>query len=377
MRGLRRLARFLSIRTASVGASLVIAIFLVIIVANLGGKIDEIIEQEIRLTVNMQLQDPRFKSQLGYSCETMCKGMGVMEEGVLKQCVAQCMQSWVDERTRILMRTYGLDQPFVLRALYYLRDALTLSLGRAQRIYSDTGSREVWAIISERLPQTILLFTTANVVIFFMELFIGLALSRKYGSIFDKLAVTLAPLSSMPGWFYGLFMILTFAFWLKLFPSRGMVSAPPPEDPWLYALDVLWHMVLPIISWIIAYVPIGVYYYRTFFLLFSTEEYVEYAKARGVPSRVIERRYILRPTLPPIITSFALMLIGSWMGAIITETVFQWPGLGMKFYEAINFSDAPVVIGIIAIYAYLLAATVIALDLVYGILDPRVRVGGE
>ncbi|MGC8983224.1 MAG: ABC transporter permease [Desulfurococcaceae archaeon] len=377
MRGLKRLARFLAIRTVSIGASLVIAIFLVIIVANLGGKIDEIVEQEIRLAVNMQLQDPRFKSQLESSCEATCKGMGVTEESALKQCVAQCLQNWVDEQTKILMKAYGLDQPFAIRAFYYLRDALSLRLGRAQRIYSDTGSREVWAIISERLPQTILLFTTANIVIFFTELFVGLALSRKYGSIFDKLAVSLAPLSSMPGWFYGLFMIMIFAFWLKLFPSRGMVSVPPPEDPWLYALDVLWHMALPIISWMIAYIPIGVYYYRTFFLLFSTEEYVEYARARGVPSRIIERRYILRPTLPPIITSFALMLIGSWMGAIITETVFQWPGLGTKFYEAVNFSDAPVIIGIITIYAYLLAVTVIALDLVYGILDPRVRVGGE
>ncbi|MEM3981069.1 MAG: ABC transporter permease, partial [Ignisphaera sp.] len=130
----------------------------------------------------------------------------------------------------------------------------------------------------ERIPPTVLLFTTANLLIFFIELFGGLYLSRKYGSLLDKLTIALAPLSSMPGWFYGIFMILIFAAWLRILPWGGMVDAPPPQDPLMYALSVLRHMVLPIISWLIAYVPIGIYNMRTFFLIFSTEEYVEYAR---------------------------------------------------------------------------------------------------
>jgi len=102
---------------------------------------------------------------------------------------------------------------------------------------------------------------------------------------------------------------------------------------------------------------------------------VETAKAKGLPSRDIERRYILRPTLPTIITSFALLLIGVWTGAIITETVFQWPGLGRITYKAIGLYDTPVIVGTTIIYAYLLAITVFLLDFVYALVDPRVKIG--
>jgi peptide/nickel transport system permease protein len=119
----------------------------------------------------------------------------------------------------------------------------------------------------------------------------------------------------------------------------------------------------------------NVYNWRTFFLIFSMEDYVELARAKGLSSRAIERRYILRPTLPNIITSFALMLITLWQGAILTETIFNWPGLGEMLYSAIQNFDSPVIIGSTVIFAYLLAITVFSLDFIYALVDPRVRVG--
>ncbi len=89
---------------------------------------------------------------------------------------------------------------------------------------------------------------------------------------------------------------------------------------------------------------------------------------------MITRRYVLRPSLPPIVTSISLSLIASWQGAIITETVFNWPGLGSLYYQAISLLDAPVLIGLTVVYAYLLVVTIFILDLVYGFLDPRIRV---
>jgi len=349
-----RLIKFVGTRALSVGISIVIAILFTIVIANLGGKVDEIVRNEVEFQVWSTInRDPKLR-------------LLSQEE---KEEIAR-------EMIENILRARGLDKPFPVRVFIYLKDALSLSLGRSMHLTSNTGSRQVRLIIAERLPPTILLFTTANVLIFFIELFAGLYLSRKYGSILDKLVISLAPLSSMPGWFYGIFMILIFAAWLRILPWGGMVDAPPPEDPFLYALSVLKHMILPILSWFIAYLPIGIYNTRTFFLLFSTEEYVEYARVRGVPSRTIERRYILRPTLPPIITNFVLILISSWMGAIITETVFNWPGLGRLLYAAINPAnpDPPVVIGIVTIYAYLLGISVIALDIAYAIIDPRIRV---
>jgi peptide/nickel transport system permease protein len=120
----------------------------------------------------------------------------------------------------------------------------------------------------------------------------------------------------------------------------------------------------------------SIYSWRTFFLIYSSEDYVELARAKGLSSRSIEMRYVLRPTLPPILTSFLLVLITMWMGQIVLETVFQWPGLGRTFYQAIQMADTPVMIGITVIYGYLLAATVFVLDFIYAVVDPRVRIGG-
>jgi peptide/nickel transport system permease protein len=93
------------------------------------------------------------------------------------------------------------------------------------------------------------------------------------------------------------------------------------------------------------------------------------------PSAAIERRYILRPALPPILTNFALSLIGLWTGSIILEIVFDWPGIGRLLFHAIGLYDTPVIIASVVIYAYLLAITVFVLDIVYALVDPRVRIG--
>ncbi|TEU08031.1 MAG: ABC transporter permease subunit, partial [Anaerolineales bacterium] len=96
---------------------------------------------------------------------------------------------------------------------------------------------------------------------------------------------------------------------------------------------------------------------------------------KGLSSRTVERRHILRPTLPMIVTSFLLLIIGMWTGQIILEQVFMWPGLGSLLYSAIQASDTAVIVGVVVIFGYLLAGTVFILDFLYGLLDPRIRVG--
>jgi peptide/nickel transport system permease protein len=241
---------------------------------------------------------------------------------------------------------------------------------------SDSGSRNVRAIILERIPYTLLLMGTANFILFFTTLFLALALSRHYGSFWDKIIIGLSPTSSAPSWLYGIFLILIFAAVLKILPFGGVIDAPVPKDFLGRALSVLRHLILPASSLIISQFFYSIYNWRTFFLIYSSEDYVEMAKAKGLPSRDIERHYILRPTLPTIITAFALLLIGTWTGAIITETVFQWPGLGRVTYRAIGLYDTPVIVGTTIIYAYLLAITVFLLDIIYALVDPRVKIGG-
>jgi peptide/nickel transport system permease protein len=101
------------------------------------------------------------------------------------------------------------------------------------------------------------------------------------------------------------------------------------------------------------------------------------ARAKGLSSREIERRYILRPTLPTIITNLALLLITLWTGAIILETIFNWPGLGKLLFQATGLYHTPVIVGNTVIYAYLLAITVFVMDFIYALVDPRVRIGSE
>jgi peptide/nickel transport system permease protein len=264
-----------------------------------------------------------------------------------------------------------------VRSFCFLSDALTLNLGRSDNMTSDSGSRLVRNILLERMAPTLVLFGISFLVLFFLSIFFALALSRQYGSVLDKVIIALAPTSAAPSWFYGIFLILIFAALWGVLPFGGMVSAPPPAEPLSYAASVMRHMLLPTLAIVLSAVFLNIYNWRTFFLVFSSEDYVEMAKAKGLSSRAIERRYILRPTLPIIITSFMLSLILLWQGGITLEIIFNWPGLGRLIFQAINLYDTPVIVGVVVIYAYLLAVTVFLLDIIYALVDPRVKIGGD
>jgi peptide/nickel transport system permease protein len=352
---LTRVAKYTGLRLVTLFVTIVIGIYLTILIANMGGFVDTIMRGEIRDRITTTIfQDPAYK------------------EFDVSQKTELAESQIAREEDRL-----GLNRPFAIRSMAFLRNALTLNLGRSLNMTSDSGSKQVRLIILERLPPTLLLFGIANLTLFFSSVFIALGLSRKYGSLWDKIVLILTPSSAAPPWFYGLFLILLFAAVFKVLPFGGMVSAPPPRNWFDYSLSVLEHMILPVSALILASIFLSIYNWRTFFLIYSSEDYVDMAKAKGLTSRDIERRYILRPTLPTIITSFALLLITLWTGAIITETVFQWPGLGRTLFRAVGLYDIPVIVGLTIIYAYLLAITVFLLDIVYALVDPRVKVGGS
>ncbi len=345
--------KYLSLRFLTLFITVSIGVYLTILIANMGGAVDEIREGQIRERVSQAVgRAPEFQ-------ELSSEERREITDRYIEQ-----------ERRRL-----GLDRPFIVRSFSYLRNALTLNLGRAEYLTSDSGSARVRIILLERLVPTLILFALADLILFFLAVFAALFLSRRYGSKLDRLLVALAPTSAAPSWFYGIFLILIFAAALELLPFGRMVAAPPPEGLVAYTLSVMRHLILPLSAIVISALFLAIYSWRTFFLIYSREDYVEMAKAKGISSFAIELRYILRPTLPTIITNFALMLISMWMGAIVLETVFNWPGLGSLLFSAIRQYDTPVIIGSVIIYAYLLAITVFLLDIAYTILDPRIRVG--
>ncbi|MBN2387785.1 MAG: ABC transporter permease [Anaerolineales bacterium] len=334
--------------------TVVVAIFLTIMIANMGGYVDQIRRGEIRENVNQRaIQNPAIRN---------------LEPAE--------RQAWIATNVAIEEDRLGLNDPFIVRTANYMSNALSLNLGRSQYLASDSGSRQVRLIILERLPTTLVLFGTANLLLFFFQLFAALALSRKYGSFWDRVIIALTPLNAAPGWFYGIFLILIFAAIFRILPFGGMVDAPPPANRWLYALSLMEHMILPIMALAISGSFIAIYYQRTFFLIYSSEDYVEMAKAKGLPSKDIERRYVLRPTLPTIITQFLLGLVFVWTGAPIFETIFEWPGLGRTLFQAVGLYDTPVIVGSTVLFAYILALTVFLLDFIYVLVDPRVKIGG-
>jgi peptide/nickel transport system permease protein len=350
-----RVARYTLVRLVMLFITVVIGIYLTILIANMGGYVDNIRRGEIRSQISMQIymsQDPEMRQKSSEEKSQIVNDLVALEE-----------------------KRLGLNRPFILRSFGFLKDALVLNLGHAEHMFSDSGSKTVRLILLERLPATLVMWGLANLLLFILALFVALFLSRRYGSFMDKAIIALAPTGAAPGWFYGLFLILIFAGLLGILPFGGMVDAPPPENPILYGLSLMKHLILPVTAILISSLFLNAYNWRTFFLIYSSEDYVEMAKAKGLPERDIERRYVLRPTLPTIITSFALLLITLWTGAIILETTFNWPGLGRALYQAIGLFDTPVIVGSQVIYAYLLALTVFLLDFIYALVDPRVRVG--
>lgn len=351
-----RVTRYAAVRFVTLFLTVVVGVFLTIIIANMGGYVDDIRRGEIQ----QQYQQAAILNP------------------AIKALSPEERQAWIDENVQLAYKRYGLDQPFIVRTFTFLTDALTLNLGRSQNMSSDTGSRQVRLIILERIPPTLILFGTVGFILFFVELFFALFLSRRYGSVLDKIIVTLAPMSAAPGWFYGIFLILIFAALLDVLPFGGMVDAPPPPRWSLeYFLSLLKHMILPAMAIAANQVIISTYSWRTFFMIYSSEDYVEMAKAKGLTSRNIERRYVLRPTLPTIVTQFAFVLISIWLGAPIFETVFNWPGLGRQIFQAVGLFDIPVIVGETVIFSYLLAITLFLLDFIYALVDPRVKVGGQ
>jgi len=348
-----RVLRYVLVRIVTLFVTVIVGVYLTILIANMGGYVDNIQRAQIREEAQqLFLNNPSFKS---LSLEEKNRRMADM--------------------VALREKRVGLDQPFAIRSFRFLTNALTLNLGWTQNMTSDSGSKQVRNIMLERMPPTLLLFATSNVLLFFASIYVALTLSRRYGTTIDKIVISLAPSGSAPGWFYGVFLIVIFAAVLRVLPYGGMVSAPPPENRFDYFVSLLQHLILPVSAITLSTLFLNIYNWRTFFLIYSSEDYVDMAKAKGLNDRVLERRYILRPTLPNIISTFALTLIFLWQGAPITESVFNWPGLGSTIVQAIGLYETPVIVGTTVIFAYLLAMTVFLLDFIYALVDPRVKVG--
>lgn len=283
-------------------------------------------------------------------------------------------ESFVQNQIQQRVKTLGLDEPWYApqRIGLTMFKILTLDFGHATFLTSDSGSSDVKDIILEKLPRTILLFTTATIIISIIGIFLGAISSSKVGSKIDRLTSSFAIVSSsFPVWWIGMLMIFLFAFVYQIFPARATPSISPADPGYFAAL--LYHMALPLITIVLIGFGSWAYLVRNFMVGIMQEDFISAKKTMGINQRKIIYRHALKNAAPPIVTILALSLSGSLGGAIITEAVFDWPGMGRLYFEAITVMDLPVIIGATYVLTVFFLISIFVADVLYGYFDPRVR----
>jgi peptide/nickel transport system permease protein len=347
----KRLIKYTSVRILTMLLAVIVGVYATVLIASLGGYMDRIISADIDETIGVMIQKGWLRNE------------------------PEPHRTQVIEQTRWSMQEgAGLHQPFFTRTMYWLWRGLTLGLGKQNAFAMGWKSGFVRDVILERLPVTLLLFGTANLLSFFTSISLALSLTRRYGGWLDRILVLLAPISSVPSWIHGVFLIILFAAQLRILPFGDMLDPFPPPVKIGYVWVVAKHMLLPVSAIFLSIFFKSVHVWRNYFLLHSSEDYVEMARAKGLPDRQMQKTYILRPAMPYVITTFALSMIMIWQESIALEILFKWPGIGQMFIQAVRIQAITTVVGIVVVFGYLLAISIFLLDIAYAFMDPRVRV---
>ena len=325
---------------------------LVLTVSLLGPTMDKILLDAIRFSVIEEVNHSNIKFQN-----------------------TQERQNFINQRTDLQIRTIGLDEPWYApkRFTNTILKVMVLDLGKSNYLTSDSGSADVRDIILERMPKTVLLFTTSTLIITVIGLYLGSFVASRAGSIWDRINAAFAVFSgSFPTWWVGMLMIFAFAFIYHIFPARA-TPLTSPADP-SYPLDLLYHMLLPLITIVMVGFGSWAYIVRYFVVGILGEDYILAKRAAGISDKRILYSHALKNAAPPIITVVALSLASSFGGAITVEAVFGWPGIGSLYYQAIGFFDIPIIIGLTYISTLIFIVTVFLTDIIYAYFDPRVKV---
>jgi peptide/nickel transport system permease protein len=285
------------------------------------------------------------------------------------------------EQRAAIARNWGLDKPVLEQYFNWF-----FAMFRGDWGFSFTTRQPVLSLIMDRLPATLILMVTAYTIQQLIALPLGVWSALKRYSLSDKIFTVLTYIGfSMPTFWLGLILVFTFGANLGWFPTGGITDPREPafnsKDYWpwwgsqpLAALSSLAsHLVLPVITLIVVNVAADSRYMRSSMLETINQDYIRTARAKGLSEGSIVRRHALRPALLPVVTNIALTIPGLIGGAVVTETIFSWPGMGLLFIDSISRADYPVMVGIVFLLsAFILIFNIIA-DVSYAIIDPRIR----
>lgn len=284
-------------------------------------------------------------------------------------------QDATPEQRQQLRQDLGLDAPFPVQFATFVGNAVQGEFGLSLR-----QGRKVSTLIAERFPATLELALVAALIALFVGIPLGVYAALRRGRFGSQLLMTLSLLGvSLPTFLIGILLILVFAVWLKWLPSfgRGDVIALGSWTTGLLTLDGLKHLLLPAVTLSVFQLTLIMRLVRAEMLEVLRSDYIKFARARGLSDRAVYFGHALKNTLVPVITITGLQLGSLIAFAIITETVFQWPGMGLLFIQAVQFADIPVMAAYLCLISFIFVTINLLVDMLYFAVDPRLRVEGR
>ena len=281
-------------------------------------------------------------------------------------------QDATPEQIRALRADLGLDQPFVVQFWHFLVNAAQGEFGISLR-----QGAKVSRLIAERLPATLELAFVAAALALALGIPMGVYAALRRGSVMSQMLMMLSLLGvSLPTFLIGILLILVFSVNLGWFPSfgRGDVVQVGWWSTSLLSAQGWHHIVLPAVTLAIFQLTLIMRLVRAEMLEVLRTDYIKFARARGLSNRAVHFGHALKNTLVPVMTITGLQLGGLIAFAIITETVFQWPGMGLLFIQAVTFADIPLMAAYLCLIALIFVVINLVVDLLYFVVDPRLRV---
>ena len=275
---------------------------------------------------------------------------------------------------RELREALGLDKPFIVQFWHFLYNAAHGEFGLSLR-----QGAKVSRLIAERFPATLELSLVAAMIALLIGVPAGVYAALKRGSFMSQMLMTLSLLGvSLPTFLIGILLILVFAVWLGWFPSfgRGETIQLGWWSTGLLTPKGWHHIILPAVTLAVFQLTLIMRLVRAEMLEVLRTDYIKFARARGLSDRAIHFGHALKNTLVPVITITGLQLGTLIAFSIITETVFQWPGMGLLFIQAVTFADIPVMAAYLCLIALIFVTINLIVDLLYFVVDPRLRLGG-
>ena len=266
----------------------------------------------------------------------------------------------------------GLDRAFPIQFAHFVGNALRGEFGLSLR-----QGRKVSSLIVERLPATLELSLIAAAIALVFGIPMGVYAALRPGTFVSQLMMMISLLGvSLPTFLIGILLILVFAVTLKWLPSfgRGEVLMFGHWSSGFFTLDGWKHLILPSVTLAVFQLTLIMRLVRSEMLEVLRADYIRFARARGLPNRIVYFGHALKNTMVPVITITGLQLGSLIAFAIITETVFQWPGMGLLFIQAVTFADIPVMAAYLCLIALIFVVINLAVDLLYFAVDPRLRI---